>query len=153
MDGVPVIGRLSLPEYIALLFGFLFLAFEVMLRVVVSVLPKAVITWFYDQSRALFHFFAGESDLTPTERILSKEISKARDFGELCSLFGYTHEEHVALTKVCSSCSSCLSSHNNPRRMGFYWVCIAFHPSVVRRKEDLAQARGSPSSTFIMVYL
>ena len=119
MDGVPVIGRLSLPEYIALLFGFLFLAFEVLLRVVVSLLPKAVITWFYDQSRALFHFFAGESDLTPTERRLSKEISKARDFGELCSLFGYTHEEHVALTKVCSSSSSCLSSHNGSTQDGF----------------------------------
>ena len=100
MVGVPVIGRLSLPEYIALFVGFLFLVFEVLLRIVVSFLPKPVITWFYDRSRALFHFFAGAPDLISEDRILARKIAKAADFGELCRLFGYTHEEHVVLTKV-----------------------------------------------------
>jgi lysosomal acid lipase/cholesteryl ester hydrolase len=102
MNVVPVIGRLSLREYVALLFSFLFIAFEIILRIIISVLPKSVITWFYERSRALFHFFAGQPDLTSNEKKILDRILRASDFGELCNIFGYTHEEHVVLTKVCS---------------------------------------------------
>jgi len=101
MKSVPVIGRLSLREYVALLFGFLFIAFEVVLRIVVSILPKPVIAWFYDRSRALFDFFVGQPDIASKEKEISDKLLKASDFEELCRIFGYTHEEHVVLTKVC----------------------------------------------------
>jgi lysosomal acid lipase/cholesteryl ester hydrolase len=107
MAHVPLIGRLYFREYIALVFGFLFIGLESLLRIVIMFLPTPVITWFYDQSRHLFHRLskqravkAPKPKLLKSEKdMLSDRILKARDFGELCDVFGYLFEEHVVLTK------------------------------------------------------
>ena len=103
MEGVPLIGRLSLQEYVALIFGFIFIAFEGILRSVIFLLPKPIISWFDVRSRALFHYFssAGRRTRTPVceHQARYDRIRKACDFEELCEIFGYVHEEHVVLTK------------------------------------------------------
>lgn len=102
MARVPLIGRLSPREYTALIFGFIFIAFEALLRLVIIFLPKPIINWFYDRSRSLFHHITGRN---PHPKFKSKEnkirdrILHARDFEELCNIYGYKHEEHVCLTK------------------------------------------------------
>ena len=104
MPHFPLIGRLSGREYIALVFGFFFILLETLLRVIIFFLPKPIIIWFYDRSRLVFHHFAGQPKGKKTkykskEQIISDRILKAPDFEELCQIHGYTHEEHVVLTK------------------------------------------------------
>lgn len=101
MPSFPLIGRLSVREYLALIFGFIFLVFETLLRLVVFCLPKPVISWFYKSSRSIFHWVGGrpKPGQRPKEKKAADRILHARDFGELCGLLGYVHEEHVVLTK------------------------------------------------------
>ncbi|KAJ3896114.1 Alpha/Beta hydrolase protein [Lentinula edodes] len=116
MARVPLIGRLSLREYVALVFGLIFIAFEGLIRLVILLLlPRILINWFYDRSRSLFHFLGGrglkkqnsrDPKATPRvnaqrqiKRSMADQILHARDFGELCALHGYMPEEHVVLTK------------------------------------------------------
>ncbi|EIW80839.1 triacylglycerol lipase [Coniophora puteana RWD-64-598 SS2] len=96
---VPLIGRLSIREYTALIAGFSLLAVETILRFIIFFLPKPVINWFYDRSRFLFHRFAAPRKPTSKEQSTSHAIRMARDFGELCALWEYEYEEHVVLTK------------------------------------------------------
>lgn len=99
MPRVPLIGRLSSHEYVALVLGSLFIAFESVLRLIILCLPKPIINWFYQRSRSLFiHFVQPQKEKT-AEKKASDKILNARDFGELCNVYGYTHEEHVVLTK------------------------------------------------------
>jgi lysosomal acid lipase/cholesteryl ester hydrolase len=104
MPHFPLIGRISGREYSALVFGFFFLLFETLLRLVIFFLPKPIILWFYDRSRSLFHHFAGQpkgkkTKCKPKELLFAESILKAPDFEELCRIHGYTHEEHVVMTK------------------------------------------------------
>jgi lysosomal acid lipase/cholesteryl ester hydrolase len=99
MPKVPVLGRLSFREYIALILGFFFIAFESILRLIILFLPKAIITWFHDRSRSLFFNLTGHPQIKSTEKRHADRIRKARDFEELCMIYGYIHEEHVVLTK------------------------------------------------------
>ncbi|KAF8160856.1 triacylglycerol lipase [Crassisporium funariophilum] len=99
MPRVPLLGRLSFRDYAAVIFGFGFLAVESFLHVIILFLPKPVINWFYRRSRALFHHISGQPKDRSEEKKASDRILNARDFGELCSIYGYTHEEHVVLTK------------------------------------------------------
>ncbi|EDR11914.1 uncharacterized protein LACBIDRAFT_231930 [Laccaria bicolor S238N-H82] len=115
MPRVPLIGRLSSSDYTALVLGFTFLAFESLLRlVIVLLLPKPVINWFYRRSRALFHHIRGNKREKTDEKKACDRVLNARDFGELCSLYGYTHEEHVVLTKD----GYLLGLHRLPSKMG-----------------------------------
>ena len=119
MFAVPLIGRLSLREYVALLFGFAFIAFEVILRIVILLLPSPVIHWFYGRSRFLFDNFScrpcsGVKERGFDERIASEKILNARDFFDLSSVFGYVPEEHVVLTKD----GYLLGLHRLPSRKG-----------------------------------
>ncbi|KAF8761601.1 alpha/beta-hydrolase lipase region [Rhizoctonia solani] len=59
---VPVLGRLSLREYTALVLGFCFVSFETLIRILTLALPTSVLAWFVntcmplaknDQNRAL----------------------------------------------------------------------------------------------------
>src|SRR5882762_2382949 len=91
MPHFPLIGRISAREYSALIFGFIFITFETLLRVVIFFLPKPIILWFYDHSRLLFHHFAGQpkskkSKSKSKEQIISEKILKAQDFEELCGI-------------------------------------------------------------------
>ncbi|TFK45590.1 alpha/beta-hydrolase [Heliocybe sulcata] len=99
MARVPLIGRLSPREYAALVFGFLFIAFEFVLRITVLFLPRPVIAWFTDHSRSLYHYFFGPPKPKSPTASLAERIRRARDFAELCAIFGYVPEEHVVLTK------------------------------------------------------
>jgi lysosomal acid lipase/cholesteryl ester hydrolase len=101
MARLPFIGRLSWREYAALVLGFLFIALERLIRLVIFFLPRSVIDWFYDRSRNLFDVFGSVGNRQPRteEDVTSDKILKARDFGELCALFGYAFEEHIVRTK------------------------------------------------------
>lgn len=106
MPHFPLLGRISRREYLALVFGFVFITLETLLRLVIFFLPKPIIQWFYDYSRLLFHHFSGrkkgrtKSPKPKTrEQLISDKILKAADFQELCAIHGYTHEEHVVMTK------------------------------------------------------
>lgn len=111
---VPVLGRLSFRDYGALIFGFLFLAFESLLQIIIVCLPKPVINWFYRRSRALFNRVSERPKHRSEEKKSGDRILNARDFGELCSIYGYTHEEHVVLTKD----GYLLGLHRLPSKMG-----------------------------------
>lgn len=113
--GLPLFGRLSAREYLALIVGFTVLAVERLLQVAIFFLPKPVITWFYLRSRALFDSLSGGSWQKPSEeKKIADQILKAKDFGELCSVHGYTFEEHVVLTKD----GYLLGLHRLPARKG-----------------------------------
>lgn len=96
---VPFLGRLSVREYVAIVFGFTFLALESFLKFIILFLPKSVINWFYKRSRILFNQFEGNEQGMSEERRSSDAVLKAKDFEDLCRMYGYTHEEHVVLTK------------------------------------------------------
>ncbi|KAF9268726.1 triacylglycerol lipase [Marasmius fiardii PR-910] len=99
MVWVPLIGRLSVREYLALVFGFIFIAFEGLIRIVVLLLPKPIINWLYRRSRSLYDVYGPKRRGKPNDKKFAEKILRARDFAELCALYGYTPEEHVALTK------------------------------------------------------
>ena len=112
MPSIPFLGRLAPRDYTALILGFLFLAFESALHVIILFLPKEFIGWCYRVSREVFRRAhdegRGEGEVggvgdekkkEKEEKRMSDRLLKARDFGELCEVHGYTHEEHVVLTK------------------------------------------------------
>ncbi|KAF7315223.1 Triacylglycerol lipase [Mycena indigotica] len=99
MYRIPLIGRLSGREYFALVFGLIFVLFEGLIHVIILFLPKWFINICYEHSRSLFHRIMGPPKVKSAEKRQADRILKARDFGELCSIYGYTHEEHVVLTK------------------------------------------------------
>jgi len=99
MPSVPVLGRLAFRDYAALIFGFSVLALESILHVVILFLPKPVINWFYRRSRNIFNNVTGRKKDHSAEKESADRVLHARDFGELCEIYGYTHEEHVVLTK------------------------------------------------------
>ncbi|KAF8895703.1 triacylglycerol lipase [Gymnopilus junonius] len=110
----PLLGRISFRDYAALIFGFTFLAFESVLHYIILLLPKPVINWFYRRSRALFHRISVKPKHRNPEKRAADKILNARDFGELCSIYGYTHEEHVVLTKD----GYLLGLHRLPSKLG-----------------------------------
>ncbi|KAH7883165.1 Alpha/Beta hydrolase protein [Phlebopus sp. FC_14] len=99
MVRVPLIGRLSLNEYLALVAGFSILGVETLLRTAVILLPKSIIQWFYERSRILFHRFSTATKPRTAEEGACDAIRNAKDFGELCTYYGYSYEEHVVMTK------------------------------------------------------
>lgn len=114
MPHIPVIGRLSLKEYVALLVGISILVVETLLRFIVLLLPKPVVAWFYNRSQVLFDRFSSTRGTATTEETFASTIRTAKDFGELAALYGYAHEEHVVLTKD----GYVLTLHRIPRRKG-----------------------------------
>ncbi|KAJ7287310.1 Alpha/Beta hydrolase protein [Mycena rebaudengoi] len=96
---IPLIGRLSFREYFVLVFSLFFVLFEGLLHFIILFLPTPIINWCYNRSRSLFHRISGPPKAKSEEKRIADLILNARDFGELCSIYGYTHEEHVVLTK------------------------------------------------------
>lgn len=99
MPRLPLLGRLSFRDYAALVLGFLALVLESILHIIILFLPKPVINWFYKRSRALFHRLSPKPKAKDDEKEAVDAVLNARDFEELCAIHGYTHEEHVVLTK------------------------------------------------------
>lgn len=114
MARLPLLGRLSIRDYVALFAGFAMLAIESLLHFIILFLPKPVINWFYKRSRALFHRLSGGHKDKSEEKKAADAVLNARDFGELCEHYGYTHEEHVVLTKD----GYLLGLHRLPSRRG-----------------------------------
>jgi len=114
MVRLPLLGRLELMDYLALIFGFSFLALESLIHAVVLLLPKSLIELLYRWSRTLFLRSSGSSEDVSPERKIAERILRARDFGELCHIYGYSYEEHVVLTKD----GYLLGLHRLPSRKG-----------------------------------
>jgi len=108
MAYIPLIGRLSPREYSAVLFGFIFLGVEMLVRLIITIiLPRQVINWFYQKSRTIYksrhqrrerHSEPKPSEPSDHHKKVNR-IRTAADFGDLCSIWGYEFEEHVMLTK------------------------------------------------------
>ncbi|KAB5594219.1 hypothetical protein CTheo_2300 [Ceratobasidium theobromae] len=108
---VPVLGRLSLREYSALVLGFGFMLFETLIRILTLFLPTSVVRWFYNQSSEVFGVCypdrseSRDSSPSPGSRYRAEEkqrveeIRAAEDFEDLCRLWGYQSESHVVQTK------------------------------------------------------
>ena len=116
MPRIPLIGRLSFREYVVLLLGFILIAFESILRLAILCLPKPIVLWFYKRSRSLFHQLGGSPrpKTNSPEQTAADQILNARDFLDLCSIYGYIPEEHVVLTKD----GYLLGLHRLPSRTG-----------------------------------
>ncbi len=114
MVHLPLLGRLELMDYLALIFGFSFLALESLSHAVVLLLPKSLIELLYRWSTVLFLRTSGSSGEVSSERKIAERILRARDFGELCDIYGYSYEEHVVLTKD----GYLLGLHRLPSRKG-----------------------------------
>ncbi|KAI1110706.1 Alpha/Beta hydrolase protein [Nemania sp. NC0429] len=98
---VPFIGRLNPIEYIALICSFLFVAFESIIRILTLALPTSLINVFYEASRRIFNSVSSPAQKKAEEKkkSISSSIRNAHDFVSICATYGYTAEEHVALTK------------------------------------------------------
>ncbi|KAL2758500.1 hypothetical protein ACRALDRAFT_1040486 [Sodiomyces alcalophilus JCM 7366] len=98
---VPFIGRLNIPEYVALVGSFFLVGFEAIIRILTLALPQSLITLFYRASRRLFHRFTtpAQNATTQRKRSYSTAVRDASDFVDLCNVFGYEAEEHVTQTK------------------------------------------------------
>jgi lysosomal acid lipase/cholesteryl ester hydrolase len=114
MARIPLLGRLDLREYFALIFGFSFLAFESLLRIIVLCLPVRVINWFTRRSSELFLLNNETPKDMSHEQNIADRILNAKDFGEICDIYCYTYEEHVVLTKD----GYLLGLHRLPSRKG-----------------------------------
>jgi lysosomal acid lipase/cholesteryl ester hydrolase len=111
---IPFLGRLSLREYLAISFSFSILALASILKFVILFLPKPVINWFYKWSRVIFNQYGRSEEFLSEERRASDRVLKAKDFEDLCRIYGYIHEEHVVLTKD----GYLLGLHRLPGRRG-----------------------------------
>lgn len=131
MPRVPFLGRLRGHEYIAILFGIVFVVFETLLTFIIAFLPKPVIQWFYDRSRSLFDALFDHPLPKSDELTLSDKIRRAQDFEKLCEIFGYSFEEHVVLTK-------------DGYLLGLHRICL--------RKGERRQTRGTSTGKPV-VYL
>ncbi|EJD08022.1 alpha/beta-hydrolase [Fomitiporia mediterranea MF3/22] len=115
MARFPVLGRLYYREYVAVIFGFILITFETLLRSIIFFLPSPVIRWFHDQTRRLFKAIVHVGSKPPVvsgeEAHRAHLIRVAVEFGDLCSVYGYDWEEHIVQTKD----GYLLSIHRIPR--------------------------------------
>ncbi|KAI1246031.1 hypothetical protein MGN70_012928 [Eutypa lata] len=98
---VPFVGRLNVPEYLALIGSFFFVALEAIIRILTLALPSSILSLFQQASRRLFNRYASSAQKRTqhTKQAIHQSICDASDFVELCALYGYTAEEHVVQTK------------------------------------------------------
>ncbi|KAI0476531.1 alpha/beta-hydrolase [Xylariaceae sp. FL0804] len=98
---LPFLGRISIPEYVALFGSFVLVGLEAIIRVLTLALPTSLLNLFYRASRRLFNRLASPAQRRATQRrkSVSSSVRNASDFVELCAMYGYTAEEHVVQTK------------------------------------------------------
>ncbi|KAH8882645.1 alpha/beta-hydrolase [Thozetella sp. PMI_491] len=98
---VPFLGRLNIAEYVAVVGSFVLVGLEAIIRVLTLALPSSLLSLFYTASRRLFNRFTtpAQKRAENHKKTVSTKIRNASDFVDLCALFGYTAEEHIALTK------------------------------------------------------
>ncbi|KAK4208678.1 Alpha/Beta hydrolase protein [Rhypophila decipiens] len=98
---VPFLGRLNITEYVALVGSFFLVGLEALIRVLTLALPSSLLDLFYAISRRLFNRWRSPAQKRAEERrkSTSESIRNASDFVDICSMFGYTAEEHLVQTK------------------------------------------------------
>ncbi|SPN99954.1 related to triacylglycerol lipase [Cephalotrichum gorgonifer] len=98
---LPFLGRLDLTEYFALVGSFCLVALEAFIRILTLALPESIISLCYRASRRLFIRLESPAQKRAEQRkqSISTSVRDASDFVDICRLFGYEAEEHVASTK------------------------------------------------------
>ncbi|KAI8681607.1 AB hydrolase-1 domain-containing protein [Fusarium keratoplasticum] len=98
---IPFIGRLRPHEYVALVGSFILVGLEAFIRVLTLALPPFLVSFFYRASRRLFNKFSPPAKKRAENRrkSISTAVRDAADFVELCRIWGYEAEEHIAQTK------------------------------------------------------
>ncbi|EPY49509.1 triglyceride lipase-cholesterol esterase [Schizosaccharomyces cryophilus OY26] len=77
-----------------ILFSFLLIALESLIRICTLILPSPLRIWFYEQSRKIYLRFLPEF----MENNEVSQMTTARDTVDLCQLHGYDLEEHFVRT-------------------------------------------------------
>ncbi|KAF7544661.1 hypothetical protein G7Z17_g9775 [Cylindrodendrum hubeiense] len=95
---VPFLGRLRPTEYLALVGSFILVGLEAFIRVLTLALPPFLVELFYQASRRLFNRFTTPARKRAENR-RKHSVRDASDFVELCRIWGYEAEEHIAQTK------------------------------------------------------
>ncbi|RPB05058.1 alpha/beta-hydrolase [Choiromyces venosus 120613-1] len=95
----------STTKYLALLFSFLFLIFESIIRVITLALPASAINFCYTKSRTLFNSFSSRKYTTVSssrqEKDIVAHVREADGFIEICEIWNkgdWIVEEHVVQT-------------------------------------------------------
>ncbi|KAM0356153.1 hypothetical protein ACHAPU_000548 [Fusarium lateritium] len=98
---IPFLGRLRPYEYLALIGSFLLVGLEAFIRVLTLALPPFLVSLFYRASRRLFNRFSAPARrrAESKRKSISTSVRDASDFVELCRIWGYEAEEHIAQTK------------------------------------------------------
>ncbi|KAM5359760.1 hypothetical protein ACJZ2D_014241 [Fusarium nematophilum] len=98
---IPFLGRLRPYEYFALVGSFLLVGLEAVIRVLTLALPPFLVSLFYRASRRLFNRFntPARKRAESRRKSISTSVRDAADFVELCRIWGYEAEEHIAQTK------------------------------------------------------
>ncbi|KAH7020042.1 Alpha/Beta hydrolase protein [Ilyonectria destructans] len=98
---VPFLGRLRPTEYLALVGSFVLVGLEAIIRVLTLALPPFLVSLFYQASRRIFNRFTTPARKRAENRhkSISDSVRDAADFVELCQIWGYEAEEHIAQTK------------------------------------------------------
>lgn len=88
---VPVLGRLTFRDYVAVLVGFFFMLLESLLRLCTFLLPDRGLKYLQNLSSKFVS--------KPPERTMMHNIQDAAGFVEMCEAFGYEAQEHVVQTQ------------------------------------------------------
>lgn len=101
MSGIPLIGRLHIHEYLALVASFTLLILEGIARSITLLLPTPIIRFLYRLSRNAFNSLSSPYSRRARNRKkgISSPIAHAEGFAEMCELYGYVAEEHIVQTK------------------------------------------------------
>lgn len=118
---VPVLGRLGVRDYVAVILGFLFMLLETVLRVCTYLLPSRVLKLFYDLSS---RFVA-----KPAERTMMHVVQDAAGFTEIAEAFGYEAQEHIVETR-------------DGYLLGLHRICQTKAELRVRKQASLSRKRG-----------
>lgn len=92
---IPFIGRLRILEWPPLIIGLLLVVLESFLRFVTSWLPTWIILIFEKITRKMYSIFLPSAT---KDRTIVHRIYEAKDFIDMCSIFGYRAEEHIVMT-------------------------------------------------------
>ncbi|SPJ80131.1 related to triacylglycerol lipase [Fusarium torulosum] len=129
---IPFIGRLRPHEYFALIGSFLLVGLEAVIRVLTLALPPFLVSLFYRASRRLFNRFSAPSRrrAESKRKSISTSVRDASDFVELCRIWGYEAEEHIAQTKD----GYLLGLHRLQWRKGEEGQKVNYGPSSLKKK-------------------
>lgn len=97
---IPLLSRLHLREYFALVLSIILIVLESFIAVITLALPTPIINFCYRLTRRLFNHLSSPSSKRSRQKKKGvwSSIANASDFTELCELYGYYCEEHIVQT-------------------------------------------------------